>query len=98
MKKIFTILSCFFVFATMLSAAPVEDDLTYEEEKVSMEVIIPEDQHCTDKHASVKIEYMPMYDEIRIYYDTLYVAYDRGEAMNTVIACVQDFLKEKKYR
>ena len=32
-----------------------------------------------------------MYDEVRIYYTTLYVTYDRGEAMNTVLACLQDF-------
>ncbi|MCR4631475.1 MAG: hypothetical protein K5786_07565 [Treponema sp.] len=97
MKKIFALLSFIFIVSSVLIAAPVEDDLTYEEEKVSMEVVVPENQHCTDKYASVKIEYMPMYDEIRIYYDTLYVSYDRGEAMNTVIACVEDFMKDRKY-
>ena len=38
-----------------------------------------------------------MYDQARIYYETLYVTYDRGEAMNTVIAVLQDFQKERKY-
>ena len=97
MKKIFTLLSCLFIASAVMFAAPVDDDFTYEEEKVTMETIVPENQHCTDKNASIKIEYMPMYDEIRIYYETLYVSYDRGEAMNSVIACVEDFMKEKKY-
>ena len=69
----------------------------FEAEKTSTYVIIPEDQHCTDKNASVKIEYSPIYDEVRIYYETLYVTYDRGEAMNTVMAVLQDFQKENKY-
>ena len=29
--------------------------------------------------------------------NTLYVTFDKGEAMNTVMACLQDFLKEYKY-
>jgi hypothetical protein len=40
---------------------------------------------------------MPMHDELRIYYDTLFVTFDTGEAMNTVMACLQDFVKENKY-
>ncbi|MCR4580106.1 MAG: hypothetical protein K5681_07155 [Treponema sp.] len=100
MKKLFALLSCVFIFSAVLIAAPVssvEDDLKFEETKVTTELIVPENQHCTDKHANVRIEYMPMYDEIRIYYETLYVSYDRGEAMNSVIACVEDFMKDKKY-
>ena len=97
MKKLFALLSCVFVVSAVLVAAPVEDDLGYEQTKVTMETIVPENQHVTDDRASVKIEYYPMYDEIRIYYETLYVTYDRGEAMNTVIACLEDFMKDKKY-
>lgn len=40
---------------------------------------------------------MPMYDEIRIYYECMYVTYDKGEAMNTVLACLEDFQLEHKY-
>lgn len=60
-------------------------------------VIVPENQHTTDKTASVKIEYTPMYDEVRVYYTCMYVTYDKGEAMNTVIACLEDFMKENQY-
>ena len=104
MKKIVTL----FTVMTLLSAAifaqvigenpddPFERD-RFEQQKVTTVVIVPEDQHCTDKNASVKIEYSPIYDEVRIYYETLYVTYDEGEAMNTVMAVLQDFQKEKKY-
>ena len=50
-----------------------------------------------DKNASIKIEYMPMHDELRIYYDTLYVTFDTGEAMNAVMAYLQKFVKDNKY-
>ncbi|MBQ9238513.1 MAG: hypothetical protein IJ191_04250 [Treponema sp.] len=63
----------------------------------TVRVIIPENQHVTDKTASVRIEYEPMYDEARIYYTCMYVTYDKAEAMNTVIAILEDFMKENHY-
>lgn len=72
-------------------------DQKYESDKTKTVVIVPEDQHIADKNATVKIEYSPMYDEVRIYYETLYVTYDRAQAMNTVLACLQDFQKDKQY-
>ena len=101
MKKIITLLTCLTVLCGFAMAEPVRDDPfereKFEAEKTSTYVIIPEEQHCTDKNASVRIEYSPIYDEVRIYYETLYVTYDRGEAMNTVMAVLQDFQKENKY-
>ncbi len=99
MKKIIFFLSIMIVTAFSLCAAPVADeDLEkYEETKLQTTTIIPENQHCTDKNANVKIEYQPMHDELRIYYETLYVTFDKGEAMNTVMACLQDFVKDNKY-
>lgn len=101
MKKLVVLLACLTVFGGMLAAEPISDDPfereKFEAEKTSTYVIVPEEQHVTDRNASVKIEYSPIYDEVRIYYETLYVTYDRGEAMNTVIACLQDFEKEYKY-
>jgi len=38
-----------------------------------------------------------MYDEARIYYTCMYVTYDKGEAMNTIMACVEDFMKDNQY-
>ena len=101
MKKLLTLIACLTLFTGFLMAETISDDPfereKFEAEKTSTYVIIPEEQHITDKNASVKIEYSPIYDEVRIYYETLYVTYDRGEAMNTVIACLQDFVKEYKY-
>ena len=75
---------------------PFERD-RFEREKLTTQVIVPENQHCTDKNASVKIEYQPMHDELRIYYETLMVTFDKGEAMNAVKACLEKFVKENKY-
>lgn len=104
MKRIALLLACLTMFTGALfaqSESPeVEEafaDAKYDAEKVKTVIVIPEEQHCTDKNASIKIEYSPMYDEVRIYYETLYVTYDRGEAMNTVLACLQDFQKDNKY-
>ena len=87
MKKILAILACLSIFGGMLLAEPISDDPfereKFEQEKLRTLIIVPENQHCTDRNASVKIEYMPIYDE--------------GEAMNTVLACLQDFQKEYKY-
>ncbi|MCH5292891.1 MAG: hypothetical protein J1E07_04065 [Treponema sp.] len=100
MKRLFILLPFLFVISTAVFAAPVDDNVAYEEDKVSMEVVIPENQHIPEndkQFASVKIEYYPMYDEIRIYYETLSIKYDPGVAMNSVIACIEDFMKERKY-
>ena len=104
MKKILTLLTVFAVLMGAVFAETIGDNPDdpferdrFEKEKLSTQIIIPENQHCTDKNASVKIEYMPMHDELRIYYDTLFVTFDTGEAMNTVMACLQDFVKENKY-
>jgi len=103
MKKIILalILSITFgfgVFAQGVSGTNIPYDAeTFESEKTKTEIIIPEEQHIVDQTASVKIEYMPMYDEARIYYECMYVTYDRGEAMNTVLECLADFQIEHKY-
>lgn len=68
-----------------------------DKDRVKTEIIIPENQHTSEKSATVKIEYSPMYDEVRIYYDCMFVNYDAGEAMNTVLECLRDFQLEHKY-
>ena len=104
MKKIVTLLALFALLAGSVFAETIGDNPDdpferdrFEQEKLTTQIIVPENQHCTDKNASVKIEYQPMHDELRIYYETLYVTFDKGEAMNTVMACLQDFVKENKY-
>lgn len=102
MKKILALIACFTICFSMFALPGDNPDDPFEIErfeadKDAIQVIIPEDMHCTDKNATVRIEYSYVYDEVRIYYETLYVTYDRGEAMNTVIAVLQDFQKEYKY-
>lgn len=104
MKKILSILAVFAVLMGSVFAETIGDNPDdpferdrFEREKLTTQLITPENQHCTDKNANVKIEYQPMHDELRIYYETLYVTFDKGEAMNTVMACLQDFVKDNKY-
>lgn len=97
MKKGLIFVALLSVFASF-GFAQAYDDLNafqaekqFEEDKAKTIAIVPEEQHLFDKNGSVKIEYNPAYDEVRIYYETLYVTYDRAEAMNTVLACLLDF-------
>ena len=98
MKKIFAIAVALFCFAGVtfgddlaeLQKDPNAVDLTTR-------TIVPEDQHTTNKTAKVQIEYTPLTDEAHVYYTCMAVSYDQGEAMNTVLACLQDFQKEYQY-
>ncbi len=105
MKKIFLLTAAMMfsacLFAQGITGRGASDDITdaetFEAEKTKTEIIIPKDFHSKDTSASVKIEYSPMYDEVRIYYECMYVTYDRGEAMNAVLECLDDFRIEHKY-
>ncbi|MDE5898634.1 MAG: hypothetical protein K2H09_05155 [Treponemataceae bacterium] len=97
-KAVLVFLSVFFTAGILfaqseVSALPDESDTV----DLSTKIIVPENQHTTDKTAKVKIEYIPMFDEVRIYYTCMYVTYDAGEAMNSVLACLEDFTKENRY-
>lgn len=105
-KKILVILGlaavCFSLFAQSESSKiPSSNDgipaAQYDAMEKKTEVIIPKEQHLKDETANVKIEYMPLYDEVRIYYESMYVTYDRSEAMETIIQCLDDFQREHKY-
>jgi hypothetical protein len=105
MKKIFTIAAAMMLgaclFAQGITGRGSNEDYgdaeNFEANKTKTEIIIPKDFHSTDTTASIKIEYSPMYDEVRIYYECMYVTYDRGEAMNAVLECLDDFRIEHKY-
>ena len=105
MKRIFLLTAAMMfsacLFAQGVTGRGASEDITdaetFEAEKTKTEIIIPKDFHSKDTSASVKIEYSPMYDEVRIYYECMYVTYDRGEAMNAVLECLDDFRVEHKY-
>lgn len=99
MKKALLILLSMFVIMGNVFAQSEASALPDDKDKpdLSMRVYTPEDQHTKDKTAKVKIEYIPMTDEARIYYTAMYVTYDSGEAMNAVLGCLEDFTKQNKY-
>ena len=57
----------------------------------------PQANEGFDETCSIKIEYQPVFDVVRIYYECMYITYDQGEAMNTILACLEDFQKDHKY-
>jgi len=103
MKKLVTILAGLTVLCGCMFAQGVRpseydvDNETFEAEKTKTEIIVPKEQHIYDNFASVKIEYQPMFDQVRIYYETNYVTYDKGDAMNTVLECLADFQVDHQY-
>ncbi len=110
MKKILSVLAVFAVLVGSVFAQTIGDNPDdpferdrFEKEKLTTETVTMDLQDVglassdIDKNASVKVEYQPMHDELRIYYETLYVTFDKGEAMNAVKACLEKFVKDKKY-
>ncbi len=63
----------------------------------SVQVIVPEDIHSTNKTAQVRIEYTAALDEVRIYYSCLEVSFKESEARETIHACLNDFQLEHNY-
>ena len=53
--------------------------------------------HPSTGNVTVEIQFVPLSDEVRIYYKCLSVSYKPGEAMNTVMACLQDFQRVNGY-
>ncbi len=110
MKKILALLTVFAVLMGAVFAETIGDNPEdpferdrFEREKLKTEIVTMDltnvglGSNEIDKNASIRIEYMPMHDELRIYYDTMYVTFDKGEAMNAVKACLEKFIKERKY-
>ncbi|MBQ0051843.1 MAG: hypothetical protein KBT11_07255 [Treponema sp.] len=96
MKKIFAVLTALLCFAGFAFADEVSD-LLKEPQDSTTRTIVPEEQHTVNKTAKVMIEYTPLVDEVHIYYTCMAVSYDQGEAMNTVMACLNDFKTQNQY-
>lgn len=96
MKKIFALIAALLCFTGYAFSDEVSD-LLKEPEDTKTRTIVPEDQHVTNKTANVQIEYTPFTDEVHIYYTCMSVSYDQGEAMSSILACLQDFQKENQY-
>lgn len=96
MKKIFAVATALFCLSGFVFADEV-DDLLKEPVGKETQIIIPEDQHVTNKTAKVQLEYTPLYDEVRLYYTCHAVAFEQGEAMNTALAVLKDFQEQNNY-
>ena len=96
MKKIFAVIAALMCFSGYAFSDEVEDLLKQPQDTLTR-TITPEEQHVTNKTAKVQIEYTPLTDEVHIYYTCMAVSYDQGEAMNSVLACLQDFPKQNQY-
>ncbi len=110
MKKILVLFAVFAVLMGSVFAQTIGDnpDDPFERERFEKEKLTTQTSTMDlndvglsaseiDKNATIKIEYQPMHDELRIYYETLLVTFDKGEAMNAVKACLEKFIKENKY-
>ncbi len=107
MKKISILFLGLFLVAQCIFADDVQDlinppkvdlskeEIVYDNAKISSEIYTGD---FKDKTASIKIEYIPMVDEARIYYNTMYVNYDTGVAMEVTRAAIEYFVKAKQYR
>ncbi len=96
MKKIFAVIVALMCFSGLAFSDEVADLLKEPQDSLTR-TITPEEQHVTNKTAKVQIEYTPLTDEVHIYYTCMAVSYDQGEAMNSVLACLQDFQKQNQY-
>ena len=96
MKKIFVLIAALICFSGYAFSDEVSDLLKAPEDTITR-TIIPEDQHVTNKTAKVQLEYTALTDEVHIYYTCMAVSYDQGEAMNSILACLQDFQKQNQY-
>lgn len=96
MKKLFALIAVLFCFTGFVFADEISDLLKEPQDSMTR-TIIPEDQHVVAKTASVKIDYTPLTDEVRIYYTCMSTYFEQGEAMNTVLACLEDFQKQNQY-
>ncbi len=96
MKKFFALIAALICFTGYAFSDEVSDLLKAPEDTMTR-TIVPEDQHVTNKTAKVELEYTPLTDEVHIYYTCMAVSYDQGEAMNSVLACLQDFQKQNQY-
>lgn len=93
-------LACFASILFIMCAVSAQEHYDVPEEKpvdTTVEVITPKNIHSDIRTASVRIEYIRMADEVRIYYACLDVQFDQGDAMNTILACLKDFQAENQY-
>ena len=100
MKKFLAILACMAAVSCFYAQEASTEELVTPKNPMdrTVQVITPENQHIPTnlqtgkpKPASVRIEYIENYDEVRIYYTCLDVAFSSDDATETTRACLEDF-------
>ena len=106
MKKLLSILFCTGLMFSAFAQDATTEELVNPKNPLdrTVTVIVPENQRITTnpetgklKPASVKIEYTENYDQVRVYYTCLDVAFDKGDAMVTIADVLEDFQKSHDY-
>lgn len=97
MKKKLLVLVLLSIFTAFSFAQAADESLVVEQKSTTTQRIDPEKQYLEDRNARVWFEYNEAYGEARVYYETLYVTYDRAQAMNAVMRCLQDFTTDHQY-
>lgn len=95
MKKFFVIFMVLFAAGFAFAQELEEDEVPPLD--MSVQTIVPEDQHTQNKTAQVQIEYQQGLDEVRIYYTCLEVSFKEDEARETIRQCLNDFQLEHNY-
>lgn len=105
MKKFLAILACVAAVSCFYAEETTEELLNPKNPMDrTVTEIVPEEQHIPTnletgkkKPANVKIEYTENYDELRIFYTCMEVAFDKSDAMISVRSCLEDFTKQHGY-
>ncbi len=113
MKKLLILLACLVAVSSLFAETDPMDDFSRsmkieEQATMTQTIKVPEgfvgmsdkkymSDQVLETGGEIYMEYEPLYNEVRIYYTCLMTQYERGEAMNVVLAVLQDFLALSKY-
>ena len=97
MKKIFAVLAVLAAFCCAFAEEDISFDESNKKVDTSMQVIVPENQHVTNKTGKIRLEYTPSMDEVRIYYTCMEATFSESDAREAIHACLLDFQLEHQY-
>lgn len=97
MKKFLTLVALLLAFSCTVVFAQATTSETDSKLDTTMQVIVPQDQHVTNKTAKIKIEYTAALDEVRIYYSCMEATFQESDAREAIHACLKDFQDEHQY-
>lgn len=83
-------------FVELLPARPVDSDM-YEYSKITCVTIYPSIIYYSPNvpNLTIRLDYWPAYDEVRIYYSTRKTVFSEDEAFAAIAHIMYDFLKDQ---